>query len=84
VLITLAVFAGPCQLPAAEVSIPGCPGVSVDITNRSFVDGDRASCQASAEINLGPDVLVDAGARLTLSAPRMVLTGPLSIDRSVC
>lgn len=63
----------------AQVSIPGCPGTSVEIANRTFNTGDTASCQATVDITMGPDVTVSTLADVALCAPTVVLSGPVTI-----
>jgi len=60
------------DIGAYEFSAPDCPecsGNEVRVENVTFPSGSNCSCEGSVSIALGPGVIVENGAVLTLKAP---------------
>lgn len=60
--------------------VPGCSGTSVQIPNWTLFPGETAYCEATLDIQFGPDVIISTLANLSLRAPKIAFTGPITIE----
>lgn len=52
---------------------PACSGVDVEIDNYNYQPGMDCECTAASSINIGPNVVVEGGARVRLKSPKVNL-----------
>ncbi len=68
---------------ASKSPAPGCPvcsGSDVVIDNYSYQPGSDCECTAASSITLGPNVIVGAGAKVRLRAPRVHFKSEVDVE----
>ncbi|MDQ1336274.1 MAG: family serine peptidase, partial [Thermodesulfobacteriota bacterium] len=67
-------------LAALTYSCPECTGDPVILQNVRFKAGTDCRCQAATSITLGPNVIIEKGARVAFEAPKIEIKPELTIQ----